>query len=331
MSRFYGTVSLLRTENIGREATYSTSTPTRVCLAGEDLDWMGGKSVCTAIDLHTSVQVDAVKTATSFDLVLAESVWRALAQRKIVPGLPMPAFPRMVSEAPMASGLSTSTSATISYMKYFLNMFHTNISTLELMQLSYELEFDKISGGGMDQVSILMGGTTYTDGRDGLLPRIIDCIDFPEEWQIVVIDSGVRKDTGKHISSLRKRRAEYDCASEKYQEVVSFAADAIWNAINTVDISGVHEGLTTAHGAMRDLHNMSNPVLEDIRDQAQLAFGTPFKITGAGGGGCLVGVVPTENVGSISQRASSLWQGSSVQLLLPAAVPQLDIPAGFPK
>ncbi|MCZ0982840.1 hypothetical protein O1L60_38665 [Streptomyces diastatochromogenes] len=54
--------------------------------------------------------------------------------------------------------------------------------------------------------------------------------------------------------------------------------------------------MSDAHAAMRDRQRMSTPLLEELREVALRSAGLPLKLSGAGGGGALVGVCPAEEV-----------------------------------
>ncbi|MCZ0975006.1 hypothetical protein O1L55_34670 [Streptomyces albulus] len=57
-----------------------------------------------------------------------------------------------------------------------------------------------------------------------------------------------------------------------------------------------------AHGAMRDLQGMSTPLLEELRAVARRSAGLPLKVSGAGGGGALVGVCPAAEQADVVAR-----------------------------
>jgi galactokinase len=74
--------------------------------------------------------------------------------------------------------------------------------------------------------------------------------------------------------------------------------------------------MTEAHQAMRDLQKMSTPLIEQLRSLARSAAVLPLKISGAGGGGALVGVCPASDAAAIAEALrgaySDLQPGTQV-------------------
>src|SRR5690349_13768485 len=150
--------------------------PTRACLAGEDLDWLGGRSVCVALDLTTTVRAwpkadRAEVPGGSADW--APAVWDFLRAR--LPGLgPLSPQTEVSSDAPVASGLSSSTALIVALFEAFSALLPEPYqpSRATLTEWAYRFEFEIYRGGGMDQLAVSLGGAVLTRGRTAGLPEV---------------------------------------------------------------------------------------------------------------------------------------------------------------
>ncbi|MFJ9619957.1 mevalonate kinase family protein [Streptomyces noursei] len=290
--------------------------PCRACLSGEDLDWLGGRSVSLALDLTTSVTVrppgarpPAGAAPDGGAGAWAGEVWTFLRRR--LPGLgPYPPAVTARSEAPAASGLSSSTALIVALFRAFTEAAVPvagdtegwSVPARTLAQWAYEFEFAIFNGGGMDHLAVIAGGLLLLDGRTTGLPEITHRADFPDEWAVVVLDSATRKDTSDHIRSVRAQLAAGDTRLAAYRERTDAASAAVWEAVRGRDLSALGAAMSRAHRAMRDLQGMSTPLLEELRSLALHAADLPLKLSGAGGGGALVGVCPAADQAEVVAR-----------------------------
>lgn len=303
------------------------SRPVRACLSGEDLDWMGGRSACVTLDLMTTVEVNGSVTAEiASDTALFEwtrGIWWFLGER--IPGLARDPPPvRVWSEAPCASGLASSTALILALFEAFIAVITTaSPAPLDvIVQWAYEFEFAICNGGGMDHLAIARGGATLFDGRLSGLPELIDHVDFPAEWSLVVVDSGTPKSTPHHIRSVRAQYAASDPVLAEYIERSNAASGRVWEAICARRLRALTDAMTDAHRAMRDLQKMSTPLIEQLRSLARNAAGLPLKISGAGGGGALIGVCPATEAAAIAESLRAAYRDvqPGVQVIVAGSV-----------
>ncbi|WP_411125262.1 mevalonate kinase [Streptomyces sp. x-19] len=292
--------------------------PCRACLSGEDLDWLGGRSVSLALDLTTSVTVrpPAARPPTGAATddgagagagAWADEVWAFLRRR--LPGLGVrPPAVTAHSDAPAASGLSSSTALIVALFRAFTEAAAAPgcggrpVPVRTLAQWAYEFEFAVFNGGGMDHLAVIAGGLLLLDGRTTGLPEIVHRSAFPDEWAVVVLDSATRKDTSDHIRSVRAQLAAGDARLAEYRERTDAASAEVWDAVRSRELSALGAAMDRAHGAMRDLQGMSTPLLEELRAVARRSAGLPLKLSGAGGGGALVGVCPAAEQAEVVAR-----------------------------
>ncbi|MEO3973674.1 galactokinase [Streptomyces sp. CAU 1734] len=286
----------------------TATVPCRACLSGEDLDWLGGRSVSLALDLTTTVEIaplsgeqreqrdrqgqqrDRPETEGGWPL----QVWDFLRDR--IPGLaPAPPSVTVRSDAPAASGLSSSTALIVALFRAYTEARAPlpGISAATLAQWAYEFEFAHFNGGGMDHLAVIEGGALLLEGRSTGLPAVTGRSGLPDGWSVVVVDSATRKDTSDHIKVVRAQLADRDPALARYLKEADDASAAAWEAIGAGDLPGLATAMHRAHTTMRDQQGMSTPLLEELREGALHATGLRLKLSGAGGGGALVGICET--------------------------------------
>jgi len=256
-----------------------------------------------------SYQADWRSLCGSFEL---ETVWLFLLSRGF--GLPIDR-PRIWiwSEAPTASGLSTSSATIMSLIDLILGRYFEG--PFDSLRLSYECEFAVTQGGGMDQASIWSGGCILTEGKNLGPPLLVKRIAWPSDWVVTVLDSGIRKNSSQHIRLLRDLVSCGNSSVASYRDEVEQSVLLIDGGIHSSNLSAVNEGLARAHSAMRDLQDMSTRGLEKLREMAEKRSGCNFKLTGSGSGGCLIAVHldrDTENVHE-SLASLDLTAGSAVR------------------
>ncbi|MEV7279430.1 galactokinase [Streptomyces sp. NPDC093111] len=297
--------------------------PCRACLSGEDLDWLGGgRSVSLALALPTTVEVvprgaaGQAGGAADGDGGWRDEVWAFLRGR--IPGLaPVPPPVLVHSEAPPASGLSSSTALIVALFRAFAGAGTADLASRRpapsdrtIAQWAYEFEFARFHGGGMDHLAVVEGGALLLDGRERGLPVVRERLGLPEEWRVVVVDSGTRKDTRHHIRDVRAQLAAGDPELAAYRRAADGASERVWEALRGRDLAALGAAMTDAHVAMRDHQGMSTPLLEDLRRTARRSAGLPLKLSGAGGGGALVGVCRAEALAETVDRLRRALHGA---------------------
>ncbi|GIF12704.1 hypothetical protein [Actinoplanes teichomyceticus] len=300
------------------------STNTRVCLAGEDLDWLGYRSVCVAVDLPTRIAIRPDCADESGGVTrTANAVWQFLRQRvERVPAR----RPGVVvdADAPLASGLSSSSSLIIGLFRAFAGHLDLPLGDETLLSWSFDFEYAICHGGGMDQTAIIRGDTVLTAGRDGTPPLLLGHARFPADWRLIVVDSAMPKSTVGHLAEARRRHAEGDSRLSRYIAHADRAAASAWDAVLAEDLPALVAAMERAHRAMREV-GMSSAVLEDLRAIARAEAGISLKITGAGGGGAMIGVCRDVDAVSVATRlraaAGARYAGSSVLIARAAAGP----------
>ncbi|MEV4078671.1 hypothetical protein AB0J43_00050 [Nonomuraea fuscirosea] len=280
---------------------------TRVCLAGDALDYLGGHTVCVAIDLPTFVTDNGRDVWSS---PAHETLTRALEQfvRDSYRDVSLePTTLVATCTAPSPGGLGTSSSICIALLREILR--RCGKDPADAVRLAYDYEFQRTHGGGVDHVSIARGGWLFTMGCNAGLPATIDsrsAADGPQ-WTVTLIDTGLSKDCGDAIGRFRRLQHDDSAELRTYIRDLDATSARVWAGVVEHDLQGVLAGMDDAHTLMRDRYQLSDVRIERLRGAAMSATGFVFKLTGSGHGGCLVTLHPSDEQAGI--RAALIRAG----------------------
>jgi len=265
--------------------------PVRICHAGEDLDWLGYKCCCSAVNLQTMVYNN--NYGKPHNSIYFDKIWSVIKQRFNL-NLVTPKF-TVSTEAPIASGLSTSSSLTIALIKACLYYAGLNrISKRELINIAYEIEYEISKGGGMDQLTIVTQGTLLMQGCQVGVPKVINRTSWPDEFELIILNVKQSKSITSHIKIVRKQVEENCQKLRTYISAVDMLAEEAFFSIKTKNINKLSFALNESHALMRDIQMMSTEKIELVRELAIKSGCEGVKLTGSGGGGCLFSIVPKE-------------------------------------
>ncbi|KAI6045307.1 Cys/Met metabolism PLP-dependent enzyme-domain-containing protein [Pisolithus marmoratus] len=190
----------------------------------------------------------------------------------------------------------------------------------------YAFLLEKILHGtpsGVDNsVAVFGGGLQYTKGQSGGL----EVIDGFKALRFLLTDTRVPRNTRSLVAGVAERLAKdpnrVGQVLEQIREVVGRARHTLGEGGNgTTALAGL---IDENHACLVDL-GVSHPSLEDVRDVTR-AYGLATKLTGAGGGGCAVTLVPDDfSESSLSSVIATLQEKGYVPYLTQVGGPGLGI------
>jgi len=187
------------------------------------------------------------------------------------------------SEVPRNSGLGSSAAVFTSLSTELNNFFHGGLDKKQLAELSNL--GDKVVHGnpsGLDASTCAFGGYISFRREEGVKP-----LNIKAEVPMLVVNTGSQKDTGQMIKRVaeryRKSRNEVDGIFDRMEET---ALSGI-KALKSSDFKKLGKNMNAAQQCFSEL-GLSTPQIDRIIKTAleNGAFGA--KITGAGGGGCVI-------------------------------------------
>ncbi len=187
-------------------------------------------------------------------------------------------------------GLGSSSAVTVATFVALSSLFNVSISKREIFDLSYKLNL-KIQGvgSGFDIAAATYGGILYfVTGGKVIEPLNIDSL------SLVVGYSGVKADTPFYVrkvaETFENRKNELKMIFEKIAKLVeSTKKSLLENNLNKLGKS-----LTENHKLLQKL-GVSIPKLDKMVEAALKAGAYGAKLSGAGGGDCMIALVSKEN------------------------------------
>ena len=277
----------------------SCSAPGKIYLFGEHAVVYGENAIACAVELRTRVRAeinDSIiiqsqigRTGIDFEKhPYISTVIEKMREISPVKGI----FLEVESDIPVGSGLGSSAAVTISCIGVLNELLGCGLSLKEIAKMGHEIEI-KVQGAASPTdtyVSTFGGVVTIPDRRKLRTP---DC-------GIVIGDTGVFSSTKELVANVRKLR-------ESYPELIGPLMSSIGK------ISGIGEPfvLEGDYPSIGRLMNVNQGLLDalgvNILELSRLiysargagAFGA--KITGAGGGGCMVALTAPDKCTQVAE------------------------------
>ncbi len=190
-----------------------------------------------------------------------------------------------------------SSSATVACTLFGLaTLVDLDISPRDLFDIGLEAIFRvQKTGSGFDLASAIYGGTLFYDTRE---PRQIVPLD-PPDLPLVVAYTGIKADTPTYVSRVRDRAAAWPV-------VTNLIFDAMAQLV--YDGRAALEQAHWAHlGALMDMqHGLAHALGVDTERTAALVFHARqagaygAKLSGAGGGDCVIALAPPDRRSNVS-------------------------------
>ena len=296
-SDLYGGLILNATINLSAYCTIETQEEAMVRVDAYDCD------------THVECPLDDT-LAAALDLV------RGVYRRLVKDYGPVPGGFRITTynDAPAGSGLGTSSTMVVCILKSFAEWMNLPLGDYETARLAYEIERKDLAlaGGKQDQYAAAFGGFNYMEfHKDDVV--IVNPLKI-KAWVVDELESSmVLYYTGRSRSSAA-------IISEQQKNTSSGNAVAI-DAMHRIKQSSVDMKLALLKGDMAEFGRIlgrawedkkkmagaiTNPVIQEAFDTAMAAGAVAGKVSGAGGGGFIMLMVPPERKMAVVRALEAL-------------------------
>ena len=197
---------------------------------------------------------------------------------------------------PGFSGLGASAASSVAIARAIAEEFVLSVSNQEINEIAYEAE--KAYAGnpsGIDNTAATFGGLLWFEKNlvDG--PNRIDEISLKEPVEIVIGSTGIVANTKAMVEGVADRKKTYPQKYDPlFQEAQVLAINAR-KAIQNFDLLKVGELMSFNHRLLVDI-GVSCKELDQLVDIAREQGAYGAKLTGGGGGGCMVALTPGKNL-----------------------------------
>ena len=249
-------------------------------------------------DERFPLDLEALKDAK---LVLHAAVYRRMI-REFGGGKPLAVTVRTSVDAPPGSGLGSSSALVVALVEAFRVLLDLPLGPYEAAHLAYEIErVDlNLSGGKQDQYAATFGGVNYiefmADNRVIVNPlRVSRTVLAEFETSLVVCFTGVSRRSEAIIDQQRDGMTQK--SARTIESLHQLKADALEmkQALLLADINRMAKVLDHSWKAKKETASgISTSTIEQLYGEAMAAGAMAGKVSGAGGGGFMMFIVPPE-------------------------------------
>lgn len=215
---------------------------------------------------------------------------------------PLAVTVRTSVDAPPGSGLGSSSALVVALVEAFRSLLDLPLGAYEVAHLAYEIErIDlKLSGGKQDQYAAAFGGVNYIEFVAGdrviVNPLRVQRPVLNElETSLIVCFTGVSRRSEEIIDQQRLGMTLK--STRTIENLHQLKADALEmkQALLRADIPGMARILENSWRAKKGTAaGISTSKIEELHDAAIQAGALAGKVSGAGGGGFMMFIVPPE-------------------------------------
>lgn len=203
-------------------------------------------------------------------------------------------------DSPPGSGLGSSSTLVVSIIKAYAELLSIPFGDYDIAHLAYEIERKDLGmkGGKQDQYAATFGGINFMeffkDDRTIINPlKVRRWIISELEQSLVLFYTGVSRDSSNIIEEQNKNIKEKFSNTVDLMIAIKEEAVSMKEALLKGDIEAIAESMKKGWIAKKSASNkISNDNIDRIYDMVIAAGAMAGKISGAGGGGFIMFLVP---------------------------------------
>jgi len=212
------------------------------------------------------------------------------------------------SEFSSQFGFGSSSASTVCVVKAMSEILNLNLSNKEIFDLSFKTVLDiQGKGSGFDVAAAVYGGTLYfVTGGEIIKPLNINSL------PLLVGYSGVKADT---VTLINKVKASFVGREKRLEEIYSGIAMLVNDAkiaFLSNDLTKVGELMDKNQAYLREL-GVSIDKLDCMIEAAIKAGAYGAKLSGAGGGDCMIALSPEEKKQAVINGINSVGETINVR------------------
>lgn len=227
-------------------------------------------------------------------------------------GIPLEIELSTFCDAPAGSGLGSSSTLVVVMVKAFIELLNLSLDDYQVALAAYKIERDDcgLAGGRQDQYAATFGGVNfmefYADNRTVVNPlRIKPWIINELEASLVLFYTGVSRESANIIDEQSKGVSAGSLATVEALHGVKAEAAEMKEALLKGDFKAMTESMIRGwENKKKSAKTISNPLIEEIFEAALKAGAVAGKVSGAGGGGFMMFMTPTERRMEVIRKLS---------------------------
>ena len=189
-------------------------------------------------------------------------------------------------ELPPGAGLGSSAALTVALARLALGP-EADVATVVEASMQGERIFHGEPSGIDSEVAARGGLLRFVRGEPP------EAVVAGPGLRLLVVPSGIERRTAAQVAEVRRRHDRYGPVIRPALDALGIATSACIDAVKSSDFATLGELFTIAHGLLGAI-GVSSPALDELCSTARSAGALGAKLTGAGGGGCIVCVPPPD-------------------------------------
>lgn len=299
--------------------------PGKIILFGEHFVVKGKPALAVAVNMYAKTIVEpAVKgyTIHSRNLGLTSDLSRGEIAEAYKPfkkileviteeyGAPKPFKAVIDSEIPVSAGMGSSSSTAVSFTAAILDYMGVEPRREVVNRIAFKGE--EVTHGkpsGIDNTLAVYGGfIRYESSR---IKRL--SLDLPESTVLVAVDTGVPRNTGVLVKRVLERYDRFPEIFEHVYDAASILVDEAIKSFRESDPYRIGELMNINHGLLVSI-GVSILEIEEARYTLIKSGAYGSKLTGAGGGGMVIGLMPSRNFRKVYTSLSKMFNQKTYAL-----------------
>jgi mevalonate kinase (EC 2.7.1.36) len=275
------------------------SAPGKVYLFGEHAVVYGESAICCAVELRTKVHVnkandviiESVLGTTGLDFEIhpyVSHVIEKMRQFTDIEGVTI----QIESELPVGSGLGSSAAVTIATIQALNLLYECGLSLEDIAKTGHEIE-KMVQGNASptDTYVSTMGGVVMIPQRKKL--QLLKC-------PIIIGNTNKFSSTKELVGNVAKLRSEFPSIIDPILANIGQMSILAEKYVNENDYRTIGRLMNVNQGLL-DSIGVGSAELSALVYAARYSGAISAKITGAGGGGCMVALAEKDNAMTIAR------------------------------
>ncbi|MDR2700216.1 MAG: mevalonate kinase [Nitrososphaerota archaeon] len=296
----------------------------KVILFGEHFVVHGVPGIVSAIDSSTDAIVtkaksgltikDERKTAKGYSeekrLQQIESIERILNAMQLDPKTPLDIW--IGGSLPGFSGLGASAASSVAIARAIGEELGLKLSNERINQLAYEAEIAYAGNpSGIDNTAATYGGLMWFKKNPVGGPDFVERLNVQGQIEIVICSTGKVANTKAMVEGVAERKKADSIKYGALFEQAESIAVAGRKALEAGDLKEVGKFMNKSHQILQEI-GVSSVELDHLVDVARKQGAIGAKLTGGGGGGCMVALTPSE---SLQSRVADAFKAEGFEIL----------------
>ena len=234
-------------------------------------------------------------------------------------GNPVPLDLRTFCDAPVGSGLGSSSTLVVAMIRAFMELLSVPLDDYAIARLAFQIERIECGyiGGRQDQYAATFGGFNFMEFYENDRAvvnslRIKNWIICELEASLILFFSGTSRQSAEIIRDQSKNMSENIPKTMEAMDTLKQQAVIMKECLQVGNFAGYVEAMRISwENKKRSANSISSPLIDKIFDSAISSGALAGKVSGAGGGGFMMFFVPTESRLDVI-RSLQLFEGGLV-------------------